>query len=32
VLDRTFPMDAIADAHGAMERNENFGKIVVEIP
>ncbi len=31
VVDRTFPMDAIAEAHGVMERDENFGKLVLEI-
>ncbi len=31
VLDRTYPMEQIAEAHGAMERNENFGKLVLEI-
>jgi len=24
-------MEQIAEAHGAMERNENFGKLVIEI-
>jgi NADPH2:quinone reductase len=31
VVDRTYPMEQIAEAHGAMERNENFGKLVIEI-
>jgi NADPH2:quinone reductase len=31
VVERTYPMERIAEAHGAMERNENFGKLVVEI-
>jgi NADPH:quinone reductase-like Zn-dependent oxidoreductase len=31
VLDRTYPMERIAEAHGVMERNENFGKLVLEI-
>jgi NADPH2:quinone reductase len=29
VLDRTYPMEQIAEAHDAMERNENFGKLVL---
>jgi NADPH:quinone reductase-like Zn-dependent oxidoreductase len=29
VVDRIVPMDHIADAHLAMERNETFGKIVL---
>lgn len=31
VVDRTYPMEQIVEAHGAMERNETFGKIVIEI-
>jgi len=31
VLDRTFAIDAIAEAHGVMERDENFGKLVLEV-
>lgn len=31
VVDRTYPMEQIVEAHGAMERNENFGKLVIEI-
>lgn len=29
VLDRTLPVEQLADAHQAMERNETFGKVVV---
>lgn len=29
VVDRVFPLDAIADAHRRMESNESFGKVVV---
>jgi putative PIG3 family NAD(P)H quinone oxidoreductase len=28
VLERTYPMERLADAHGALERNETFGKVV----
>jgi len=31
VVDRVYPMEQIAEAHGVMERNENFGKLVLEI-
>jgi putative PIG3 family NAD(P)H quinone oxidoreductase len=31
VVDRTYPMDSIAEAHAAMERNESFGKLVIEV-
>jgi NADPH2:quinone reductase len=31
VVDRTYPMEQVAEAHGAMERNENFGKLVLTI-
>ncbi len=31
VIDRRFPLDGIADAHRAMEANENVGKIVVDV-
>lgn len=31
IVDRTLPLAEAADAHRAMERNENFGKIVLEI-
>lgn len=31
VLDRVFPLDDAAEAHRYMERNENFGKIVLEV-
>ncbi len=30
-IDRTFPLDAIADAHRYMESNEQKGKIVVTV-
>jgi NADPH:quinone reductase len=32
VLDRTVPLERVAEAHQRMEANETFGKIVVEIP
>ncbi len=32
VVDRVVPLEEAAGAHGAMERNENFGKIVLKIP
>ena len=28
VVERTYPMERLAEAHGVMERNENFGKLV----
>jgi len=28
VVERTYPMDRLAEAHAVMERNENFGKLV----
>lgn len=28
VLERVYPMERLAEAHGVMERNENFGKLV----
>jgi len=31
VIDRRYPLERIADAHRAMEANENFGKIVVDV-
>jgi putative PIG3 family NAD(P)H quinone oxidoreductase len=31
VIDRHFPLAEIAEAHRAMEANENFGKIVVDV-
>jgi NADPH2:quinone reductase len=31
VVDRVCPMEQIAEAHGVMERNENFGKLVLQI-
>ena len=31
VIDRRYPIEAIADAHRAMEANENVGKIVIEV-
>jgi putative PIG3 family NAD(P)H quinone oxidoreductase len=30
VLERAYPMERLAEAHGVMERNENFGKLVGE--
>ena len=32
LIDRTFPLDAIADAHRYMESNRQKGKIVVTVP
>jgi putative PIG3 family NAD(P)H quinone oxidoreductase len=32
VIDRVLPLSRAAEAHAAMEGNENFGKIVLEIP
>ncbi|MGZ4681968.1 MAG: NAD(P)H-quinone oxidoreductase [Acidimicrobiales bacterium] len=31
VIDRRYPLDAIAAAHQAMEANENVGKIVIDV-
>jgi NADPH:quinone reductase-like Zn-dependent oxidoreductase len=31
VIDRRYPLDRIADAHRAMESNENVGKILVDV-
>ncbi len=31
IIDRTFPLDAIADAHRYMESNRQLGKIVVTV-
>ena len=31
VIDRTFPMDEIADAHAYMENQKQIGKVVIEI-
>jgi putative PIG3 family NAD(P)H quinone oxidoreductase len=31
VIDRRFPLDAIAEAHATMEANENVGKIVIDV-
>jgi NADPH:quinone reductase len=31
VVDRVYPMEQIVEAHGVMERNENFGKLVLQI-
>ncbi len=31
VVDRVLPLDRIAEAHALMERNENFGKIVLTV-
>jgi len=32
VVDRVVPLEDAASVHAAMERNENFGKIVLRIP
>jgi len=32
VIDSTFPLASVAEAHRRMERGEQFGKIVLEIP
>jgi NADPH:quinone reductase-like Zn-dependent oxidoreductase len=32
VVDRVFPLEAVADAHRYMESNANFGKIVLSVP
>ena len=32
VIDSTFPLDALADAHRRMESNDSFGKVVIVIP
>ncbi|MEE8263862.1 MAG: zinc-binding dehydrogenase, partial [Gammaproteobacteria bacterium] len=31
IIDRTFPLDAIADAHRYLESNQQKGKIVVTV-
>ena len=31
VVDRTLPLSAVAEAHAVMHRNENLGKIVLEV-
>jgi len=31
VIDRRYPLDAIAEAHTAMEANENVGKILIDV-
>jgi NADPH2:quinone reductase len=31
VIDRRYPLDQIADAHRAMEANENVGKILIDV-
>jgi len=31
VIDRRFPLDAIADAHQVMEANDNVGKIMIDV-
>ena len=30
-IDRTFPLEALADAHAYMERDQHFGKIVISV-
>ena len=32
IIDSTYPMEKAADAHRRMDSNENFGKILLEIP
>ena len=32
VVDKVYPIERIVEAQGVMERNENFGKLVLEIP
>ncbi len=32
IVDRVFPLAEVADAHRAMEANENFGKLVLAMP
>jgi NADPH:quinone reductase-like Zn-dependent oxidoreductase len=32
VVDRTFPLESAAEAHRVLERREQFGKIVLEMP
>jgi len=32
VVDRTFPLEQAADAHAYLDRREQFGKVVLEIP
>ena len=31
IIDRTFPLEHLADAHAYMERDQHFGKIVITI-
>jgi NADPH:quinone reductase-like Zn-dependent oxidoreductase len=31
VVDRVVPLEDAAEAHAAMERNDNFGKIVLSV-
>lgn len=31
IIDKVFPLEAAGDAHRYMEKNENFGKIILEI-
>jgi NADPH2:quinone reductase len=30
-IDRTFPLEQLAEAHAYMERDQHFGKIVITI-
>jgi NADPH:quinone reductase-like Zn-dependent oxidoreductase len=32
VVDRVFPLTAIADAHAYLESNASFGKVVIDLP
>ena len=32
VVDSTFPLEAVADAHRHLESNRNFGKVVLRVP
>ncbi|HEY8531077.1 MAG TPA: NAD(P)H-quinone oxidoreductase, partial [Limnochorda sp.] len=32
VVDSTFPLEAVADAHRYLESNRNFGKVVLRVP
>jgi NADPH:quinone reductase-like Zn-dependent oxidoreductase len=31
-VDRTFPLDRIVEAHRYLESQQQFGKVVIEIP